>query len=585
MDGRTDQYALACVTFQLLTGALPFRRDQGMPVLLAHLSAPPPSLASRMPDLPGAVDQVLARAMAKAPEKRYASCLDFAGALREALGLTPYDPQSSATPPAVRQPAASPSEMLTLAAAGTAAAGRRRRPDPGPGRDGVSLAPRPRRGVVDRLGTITTWIRRHRLPALALACAILAAAGVIAFVLESPAKSVSQANSPGPAKSASPVNPANPANSPSYSRVPLTLPSPYAGESVASLAFSHSGTTLAIADLYICLWDIATSGCTASSTTSSVFKNANSVAFSPDSKTLAVGGATGRTGLWNVAAKRLTATLPDPGSKGVDSVAFSPDGKTVAAGDFNGRTYLWNAATGQLTATLPDPGSKGVRPVAFSPDGKTVAAGDFNGRTYLWNAATGQLTATLPDPGSKGVNSVAFSPDGKTLAAGDFNGNSYLWDVATGKLAATIPDPSSEGVNSVAFSPDGKTLAAGDENGDSYLWDVATEKLAATLPDPGSLSVNAVVFSPVGNTLATGDQSGGLNLWRISSRLQRCPTSTRPGCRARHSAAVGDAAGGGRQRLPGDWPPWLSRRRVPGVRGFRPLADDMPATEAFLRLY
>ena len=71
VDGRTDQYALACVAFQLLTGAAPFERDQGMAVLLAHLSEPPPSLASRRPGLPGAADQVLARAMAKVPEKRY----------------------------------------------------------------------------------------------------------------------------------------------------------------------------------------------------------------------------------------------------------------------------------------------------------------------------------------------------------------------------------------------------------------------------------------------------------------------------------------------------------------------------------
>ncbi|WP_300610238.1 hypothetical protein [Trebonia sp.] len=44
-----------------------------MAVLLAHLSAPPPSLAARRPDLPGAADQVLARGMAKTPDDRYAS--------------------------------------------------------------------------------------------------------------------------------------------------------------------------------------------------------------------------------------------------------------------------------------------------------------------------------------------------------------------------------------------------------------------------------------------------------------------------------------------------------------------------------
>ena len=92
VDGRADQYALACVAYQLLAGVVPFGRDQGMAVLFAHLSAAPPSLASRRPDLPPGADQVLARALAKAPEKRYGCCRDFADALREALGLAPYIP-------------------------------------------------------------------------------------------------------------------------------------------------------------------------------------------------------------------------------------------------------------------------------------------------------------------------------------------------------------------------------------------------------------------------------------------------------------------------------------------------------------
>ena len=96
VDGRTDQYALACVAYQLLTGATPFERDQGMAVLLAHLSQQPPVLSSRRPDLPGAADEILARGMAKVPEKRYGSCRDFAEALREALGLAPYHSLGSA---------------------------------------------------------------------------------------------------------------------------------------------------------------------------------------------------------------------------------------------------------------------------------------------------------------------------------------------------------------------------------------------------------------------------------------------------------------------------------------------------------
>jgi peptide/nickel transport system substrate-binding protein len=95
VDGRADQYALACVTYQLLTGGLPFARDHGMAVLLAHLSAPPPSLTALRPDLPAAADQVLARGMAKNPDERFVSCGAFADALREALGLALYSPATS----------------------------------------------------------------------------------------------------------------------------------------------------------------------------------------------------------------------------------------------------------------------------------------------------------------------------------------------------------------------------------------------------------------------------------------------------------------------------------------------------------
>ena len=90
VDGRADQYALACVAYQLLTGSTPFEREQGMAVLFAHLSAPPPSLSARRPDLPPAADQVLTRALSKTPQNRYRSCRDFADALREALRLAPY---------------------------------------------------------------------------------------------------------------------------------------------------------------------------------------------------------------------------------------------------------------------------------------------------------------------------------------------------------------------------------------------------------------------------------------------------------------------------------------------------------------
>jgi serine/threonine-protein kinase len=85
VNGRTDQYALACAAFELLTGAVPFARDEAMSVMYAQLSEPPPSVTSRRRDLPLAANQVFTRALSKDSANRYESCGGFADALREAL--------------------------------------------------------------------------------------------------------------------------------------------------------------------------------------------------------------------------------------------------------------------------------------------------------------------------------------------------------------------------------------------------------------------------------------------------------------------------------------------------------------------
>jgi serine/threonine-protein kinase len=104
LDGRADQYSLACATFELLTGAPPFVQDQVTALILAHMSAPPPSLTSRRPDLPDAADQVFAKALAKKREDRYVSCRDFADDLRRAFGMLPYDSGPDTIPPPTHPP-------------------------------------------------------------------------------------------------------------------------------------------------------------------------------------------------------------------------------------------------------------------------------------------------------------------------------------------------------------------------------------------------------------------------------------------------------------------------------------------------
>ncbi|MER7521170.1 serine/threonine-protein kinase [Streptomyces sp. NPDC126499] len=85
VDGRCDVYSLGCVVFETLTGVPPFRRDDDMALLWAHQYDPPPPLSKERAGLPEAADAVLAKALAKVPEERYGTCLEFVAELRAAL--------------------------------------------------------------------------------------------------------------------------------------------------------------------------------------------------------------------------------------------------------------------------------------------------------------------------------------------------------------------------------------------------------------------------------------------------------------------------------------------------------------------
>jgi DNA-binding beta-propeller fold protein YncE len=85
VNGLADQYSLACVLFECLTGQVPFRRDSELAVLWAHVHDPPPQLREYRADLPAALDEVIGRALAKEPGDRYPSCGALIAAAQAAL--------------------------------------------------------------------------------------------------------------------------------------------------------------------------------------------------------------------------------------------------------------------------------------------------------------------------------------------------------------------------------------------------------------------------------------------------------------------------------------------------------------------
>jgi tRNA A-37 threonylcarbamoyl transferase component Bud32 len=84
VDASADQYALGVMTYQMLTGKLPFERPNTGALLLAHLTAPPPDVRETVPETPRHVAYAIQRAMAKNPQDRYPSVSEFFQAIESA---------------------------------------------------------------------------------------------------------------------------------------------------------------------------------------------------------------------------------------------------------------------------------------------------------------------------------------------------------------------------------------------------------------------------------------------------------------------------------------------------------------------
>ncbi len=328
-----------------------------------------------------------------------------------------------------------------------------------------------------------------------------------------------------------------------------------------SVSFSPLGDILASAshDKTVKLWDSANGQL---KLTLPHTNQVRSLAFSPDGKTLATGCRDGTLRLWDVRTGQEMVTIS--GDYSISSVVFSPDGKTLATGLFDGRVMLWNLADSKMKSllTIEQLPLMQWASIAFSPDGRTLAVGggEYNKScdVVLWDRETQRIRATLKGHISQ-IRDVEFSTDGKQLATVSHDKTVRLWDAYSaqvlaigrgheatlfgvtfspdGKYIATassdytiiIRDANlqelyhlkghQDRVKCVSFSPDSKTLASASNDGTVKLWNIeAHEKGADRLwHDAG---VYSLAFSPDGRILVTGSESGRVRLWNSTTEQQ-----------------------------------------------------------------
>jgi WD40 repeat protein/transcriptional regulator with XRE-family HTH domain len=241
------------------------------------------------------------------------------------------------------------------------------------------------------------------------------------------------------------------------------------------------------------------------------------LAFSPDERLLASGGADGSVKLWDIESG---AALWSAGQTSTTTcLAFAPDGGLLASASYDGKVRLWNPKLGTLLEEVPHPDP--VYGLAWSPDGHLLATGAGVGTIRLWEIGQeeGSHPATCVESlvgHSSWVWGLAFAPDGSLLATASFDGTVKLWELGEAgrlRLRQTLVGHT-QPVQRVAWSPDGRTLASGGWDHTIRLWEARDGSARAVFSGHSAL-VSGLAFTPDSRSLLSGSIDGTMRLWEV----------------------------------------------------------------------
>ncbi len=347
------------------------------------------------------------------------------------------------------------------------------------------------------------------------------------------------------------------------------------GKTLASGATGNREHTRELVDSTVRLWDVETGK---ARTLPGPASWAQCVAFSPDGKTLAVGGSGTTLYAFDLETGKDRTSLAGH-DEPFSSLALCPDGSILASGGSDNLIHLWDLKTSKETARLE--GHQGyVTGLAFTTGGRELVSCSYDGTVRVWDWQRGKETRRFaqvqPSSGNPRYGGFDLAPDGTTLVlpTGQF------WDVATGEQTGTVPnykgipfakivfapdgkrlaspnreaarvldarsgreicrftghEPVTDGrlgileprvvVDCVAFSPDGRRAASGGAEGLAFIWDAATGKMLRRLQGHTN-PVSAIAFSPDGRTVATASgewhkhDEQTVRLWEVTTGKER----------------------------------------------------------------
>jgi serine/threonine-protein kinase len=511
VDGRADQYALACVAFNVLTGTVPYQREETISTLFAHVRDPIPTPTAIRSELPAALDAALGKAMAKDPAERYASCGQFAAALRGVLVMpaqpTPVQPvppvhiptqvahpsQPFQPQPFQPQPPVSPavgSAVPTWAAPPPVLPGYFA---PGGTPPGNAMPPYLPGGTPPGTGV-------PGYPPGGLPGGGVPGGGV-------PGGSVPGGSVPGGSVPGGTPPPAFP-----YGQAP----SPYTGSPIAPQppVVKKKGNAKIIAIVAAAVVIVA-GGIGAGLALSGPSHSTSSAKPPP-----VLVGAT------------RAATFASPVGGTMTGAIFSPDGTLIAAEggpDHKANIYIFSASTRKYISTIKmSDGGTGI-PLTFTPDDQGLIAVDEGPastsvwKIYEFSVKTGQHGGGVTVP----YAAYDVDDDG-SVEANETENAKYIdvWDLLTGVHTGHFKNPTTAGTipNSLYVDSNGQEMLISAENGEAYVMSTQTGQTTVSFPFHYVAGGDVPVLSPDGKTVyIPAHGSTAAQIWNVASQTNVTP--------------------------------------------------------------
>ena len=493
VNGRADMYSLGIVFFEMVSGRKPYNANTPIELSMQHLHDPIPKAKQFVRDLPGEVDQVIARAIAKNPEDRYQNMTAFADVLEKFSGTTARTTTS---------------ERRAIRAAEEKKQTEEKQPEQKKARRAFSplfFAA----GALVLLGMGTLLFGRN--------LGLLPTATPTKIPATSPATSTVAPPTPSPTEQPQATD--TPATEATADGPTATVAS---ANALRPDNISQVGGINRMDRISVIRMDWIENGNWLIDAGTNAVSFINAETLTAQQRVTLDGGiplsmavTTDRIFILlnnsikviDIASFSVVKTI-SPIAGGAISIAASPDGRLLALGISDNKTQLLNAEDGTVVRNLKS--NYGGWSVAFSPDSQYIVSGTSQG-ILRWETASGIWLITNGGQ-DKTIKSLAFSHDGKTIAGGG-DGFIYFWDAETGELIHQ-GDGLFGVVNSLDFSPDDSLLVTGTTDNIVRIWDVSSANIIKELPGHAS-QIFGVCFSPDGETIASGANEGTIRLWGL----------------------------------------------------------------------